>query len=83
MPSGSAVTEKEILELFRSYGQNELFKRLLRDMCANDVRVYFQASNDDDRRAVRGAYQRTLYFLSLINKANDTKRKAGKERGEQ
>ena len=75
MPSGSAVSEKEILEMFRTYGENEMFKRLLRDMCASDIRIYFQASTDEDRRTVRGAYQRTNYFLSLINKANDSRRK--------
>lgn len=84
MPSGAAVSEKEILEMFKSYGQGEMFKRLLRDMLANDVRIYFQASTDEDRRTVRGAYQRTNYFLSLINKANDTRRKDKpvKEQGE-
>jgi len=75
MPKGAAVSEAEILEMFRTYGSNEMFKRLLRDLCANDIRVYFQASNDEDRMKVRGAYQRTNYFLSLINKANDPKRK--------
>ena len=75
MPKGAAVSEAEILEMFRTYGSNETFKRLLRDLCANDIRVYFQASSDEDRMKVRGAYQRTNYFLSLINKANDGKRK--------
>lgn len=75
MPSGSVVTEAEILEMFKTYGTNEMFKRLLRDLCANDVRTYFQAASDEDRRLIRGAYQRTNYFISLINKSNDTKRK--------
>lgn len=74
MPKGSTVAEKDVLEMFKTYGENEQFLRLLRDLCANDVRVYFQASNDEDRRAIRGAYQRTNYFISLIKKANDKRR---------
>lgn len=76
MPEGAAVSEKEILELFSTYGDNEVFRRLLRDLCANDIRVYFQASNDEDRRTIRGAYQRTNYFISLIKKANDKRKRS-------
>ncbi len=75
MPSGSAVTEAEILEMFKTYGSNEMFKRFLRDLCAGDVRTYFQATNEEDRRLIRGAYQRTSYFIALMNKTNGTKRK--------
>jgi len=76
MPNGSVITEKEVLEMFRTYGSNEMFIRLLRDLCANDIRTYFQASNDEDRRTIRGAYQRTNYFISLIRKANDTRKRS-------
>jgi len=76
MPNGSVITEKEVLEMFRTYGSNEMFTRLLRDLCANDIRTYFQASNDEDRRTIRGAYQRTNYFISLIRKANDTRKRS-------
>lgn len=75
MPKGAVVTEQEILEMFKTYGTNEPFKRLLRDLCANDIRTYFQASSDEDRRLIRGAYQRTNYFISLISKGNDPKRR--------
>lgn len=75
MPNGSSVSENEILEMFRTYGSNEMFIRLLRDLCANDIRVYFQASNDEDRRTIRGAYQRTNYFISLIKKSNEKRKK--------
>lgn len=75
MPNGSVVTEKEVLEMFKTYGENEMFTRLLRDLCANDIRTYFQASSDEDRRAIRGAYQRTNYFISLIRKANDKRKR--------
>ena len=74
MPAGSALAEKDILELFRSYGDNKEFQTLLRDLCASDVRTYFQASSDEDRRLIRGAYQRTNYFISLIRKANDKRK---------
>jgi hypothetical protein len=70
MPDGSEVTEAEILEMFKAYGTNEMFLRLLRDMCARDIKLYFQASNDDERRTIRGAHARTNYFISLIRKAN-------------
>ena len=73
MPHGSVVTEAEITEMFKTYGTNEMFKRFLRDLCANDVRTYFQATSDEDRRLIRGAYQRTSYFIALINKTNAVK----------
>jgi hypothetical protein len=74
MPKGSAVTEAEVLELFRTYGENELFVRFLRDLCAGDIRLYFQAANDMERNTIRGAHRRTNYFISLIKKANDKRR---------
>jgi len=70
MPEGSEVKEIEILEMFRTYGENEVCLRFLRDMCARDIRMYFQASTDEDRRTIRGAHARTNYFISLIRKAN-------------
>jgi RNA recognition motif-containing protein len=75
MPHGSAVTEPEILEMFGTYGENEMFVRLLRDLCARDIRLYFQASNDKEREMIRGAHLRTNYFISLIKKSNDRKNK--------
>lgn len=74
MPAGSAVTESEILEMFKTYGTNEMFVRFLRDNCARDIRLYFQASTDFDRNRIRGAYERTNYFIALIKKANDKRK---------
>jgi len=74
MPEGSAVSEAEILEMFKTYGTNEMFVRFLRDMCARDIRLYFQASTDMDRNTIRGAHSRTNYFISLIRKANDKRK---------
>lgn len=74
MPKGSAVSEAEIMEMFRTYGENEMFVRLLRDICAMDIRLYFQAANDVERNTIRGAHRRTNYFISLIKKANDKRR---------
>lgn len=71
MPEGSEITEADIMEMFKAYGENEMFLRLLRDMCARDIKLYFQASNDEERRAIRGAHARTNYFISLIKKTND------------
>jgi hypothetical protein len=79
MPQGAAVTEKEVLELFSGYGANELFVRFLRDLCARDIRLYFQANNDKDRDSLRGAHARTNYFIALIRKVND-KRTKGQRR---
>lgn len=70
MPEGSVVPEAEILEMFKTYGQSEVFTRMLRDLCAQDIRLYFQASSDMDRDKLRGAWGRTNYFISLIQKSN-------------
>jgi len=77
MPEGSEVSEAEIIEMFKTYGENEMFVRFLRDMCARDIRLYFQASTDMDRNTLRGAYSRNNYFISLIRKSND-KRKSSR-----
>lgn len=74
MPEGSALSELEVLEMFKTFGTNEEFVRLLRDLCARDIRMYFQASTDLDRQQIRGAHARTNYFISLIKKANDKRR---------
>ena len=71
IPEGSEVNQKDIYELFKTYGGSEVFTRLLRDLCERDIKLYFQASNDLDRDRIRGAYQRTHYFISLTQKAND------------
>lgn len=78
MPEGSLVTEAEVTEMFKTYGENDLFLRFLRDLCSNDIRLYFQASNDVDRNVIRGAHRRTHYFISLIRKANDTRKTKGR-----
>jgi len=78
MPKGTAVSEGDILEMMGSYGENEQFKRYLRDLCAQDVRLYFQADNDRDRHTIRGAYTRCNYFLALIQKSNDRENKRRK-----
>ncbi len=71
MPEGSALSQADIMEMFSAYGDNEEFLRFLRDLCAQDIRLYFQASTDRDRDAIRGAHQRNNYFISLIKKSND------------
>ena len=76
MPEGSKVSSAEIEEMFKTYGSNEIFVKFLRDLCAQDVRLYFQASTELDRNTLRGAWSRTNYFISLIQKTND-KRKPG------
>lgn len=74
MPSGSVVSEGEILEMMGTYGDNEMFARYLRDLCAQDIRLYFQATNDRDRQVIRGAHDRCYYFLALIKKSNERKK---------
>lgn len=78
LPEGPELSEKDVLELFSAYGDNETFLRLLRDTMARDVRLYFQASTDEDRFIIRGAYRRTSYFISLVRKANDKRNKGRK-----
>ncbi len=76
MPEGSVVKEAEIYEMFRTYGESEVFKRFLRDLCAQDVRLYFQATNEADRNKLRGAWGRTNYFISLIQKSNEKRKRS-------
>lgn len=75
VPKGSSLTEAEVLDIFNTYGEDKRFTVFLRDLMANDVRIYFQATNEDDRRTIRGAHQRTNYFLALIRKANDKRKR--------
>ena len=70
---GSKVSQTEIEELFRTYGQTEVFRKFLDYLCERDKELYFQASTDSDREKVRGAFQRTSYFISLIQKSNARK----------
>lgn len=78
MPGGATVTEAEIVELFKTYGQSEVFKRYLRDLSAQDVRLAFQLPPDavHDRGKLQGAYGRTLHFITLINKTNDKRKRS-------
>lgn len=74
VPKGVSLSEKEVLELFSVYAANEKFVLFLKELCARDINLYFQAGSDRDRDMVRGAHNRTNYFISLIKKANDRKR---------
>lgn len=74
MPEGSKASSADIAEMFKSYGENEMFVRLLRDLCAQDIKLYFQASNELDRNTLRGAWSRTNYFISLIQKSNEQRK---------
>lgn len=78
MPKGEHVSEADILEMMSAYGSNEQFTRFLRDLCAQDIRLYFQANSDRDRYTIRGAHDRCYYFLSLIKKSNERKTKSAK-----
>lgn len=74
-PEGDSLTQKEVLEMFKDYGDNRAFRTFIRDRCAEDQRTYFQATNERDRNMIRGAHDRSLYFLALIKKANETRNK--------
>ena len=80
MPEGSEVSTAEVMEMYKSYGENEMFVRHLRDLCRSDKNLHFQASNDRDRDVIHGAYQRANYFISLIQKTNDKRNKESKLR---
>lgn len=70
MPKGTKLSEGEVLELLGSYGDVEKFRVLLRDLCSQDRELYFRATSDRDRNVIRGAHDRCLYFLSLIQKVH-------------
>lgn len=76
MPDGASVSGAEVMEMFKTYGENDMFVRFLRDLCASDIRLYFQANNEEDRNKIRGAHARTNYFISLIRKSNDRRNKS-------
>jgi len=73
MPEGSKASEADILEMFNTYGQTKVFKDLLHNLLDRDKDLHFHAASDADRDRIQGAYQRTNYFISLINKSNDRK----------
>lgn len=75
MPRGSEVPESDILELMGTLGDSEVFPRMLRDMCAQDIRLYFAATGERDRNVIRGAHDRSKYFLSLIQKAHEKRKR--------
>ncbi len=72
VPDDGELSEADIVELYKTYGENKAFKMHLKDLCENDKNLYFLAVDDRERDMIRGATQRTKYFLSLINKSNDT-----------
>jgi hypothetical protein len=77
-PKGDIVGEAEMLEMFKTFGENEMFARFLRDVCARDIKLYFQAATDKERDTIRGAHARTHYFISLIKKANERRKSGGR-----
>jgi hypothetical protein len=83
VPDGGNVSKSDVYELFASYGENELFMRFLRDLAERDVKLYFQANNDRDRDALRGAHARTNYFIALIRKINDKRTRSQRKPGGQ
>lgn len=83
IPKEFNVSEAEILEMFRTYGQTKAFKSLLHKLCNKDKDMYFAASSDSERFMIHGAYQRTNYFISLIQKSNGTEKGKGSSNNKQ
>ena len=79
---GDRVSEAEINELFKAYGDNNVFKRFLRDLMERDKNLYFNASTDKERDMIHGATARTNYFKNLIKKANEQPKRGVKQRRE-
>ena len=75
LPHGDPVAEKEMLEAFKTYGENEVFLRFLRDTLGRDIKLYFQASTEKERDTIRGAHARTFYFISLIKKSHERRKR--------
>lgn len=76
MPEGSVATEAEILEVFKGFSGNEVLRRYLRDLCAQDEKVSFRLPPEAvvDRGKLQGSYGRTNHFLALIQKSNDKRK---------
>jgi broad specificity polyphosphatase/5'/3'-nucleotidase SurE len=70
LPEGGKLTEAEVMELYKTYGENKTYRRHLRDLCENDKELYYIARDDRERDMIRGAERRTKYLLSLVNKSN-------------
>lgn len=68
-----SVSKKDVEELMRFLSADRRYRRILEDLRRRDKELYFRATNDNDRQLIRGAYDRTGYFLSLLSKPNIVK----------
>jgi hypothetical protein len=68
------VSRQDEFQIFDEISKIEGIENYLRDTMARDVKRYFTASDDHGRDQVRGAYARTMYWRSLLNRkdVNDT-----------
>lgn len=60
------VDKKAEKELFSRMAEVDGIQDYLRATLSDDVKRYFQASSEPERDQIRGAFNRTLYFRSLL-----------------
>jgi hypothetical protein len=63
---GTSVDKKKERELFESLAHVEGLRDYLRATIADDVKRYYAASTPLEQALIRGASDRTRYFLKLL-----------------
>lgn len=69
----SSLEKEQEEKLFESLKHIEGLQAYLQDTANRDIRRYFGASDDKERNLTRGAFARTVYFLSRIRQAGEDK----------
>lgn len=67
-PLDSETDSKVEAELFNQLGRVDGIHAYFKNMMGKDILLYFQATSDEDRRIIRGAYQRVAHMKSLMTK---------------
>lgn len=67
-PLDSETDSKAESELFQRLSKVDGIHTYFKNVMGKDILLYFQATNDDDRKVIRGAYQRMAHIKALMQK---------------
>lgn len=69
-PLDSETDSKAEAELFKQLSKVDGIHTYFKNMMGKDILLYFQATNEEDRKVIRGAYQRVAHMKSLMQKCD-------------
>lgn len=67
-PLNSEIDAKAEAQIFHQLSKVDGLHTYLKNVLGKDILLYFQATSEEDRKVIRGAYQRMAHWKALMTK---------------